>query len=54
MESNETAKVEVKTTVELDVARNAKNNNTVPFQKPVCKDGVCTLTWKPVKPAAAA
>lgn len=52
MDSNEiTVKAEVKKTVELDLVRNAKNN-TVQMQKPVCKDGVCAITWKPVKPAA--
>jgi hypothetical protein len=25
---------------------------TLNLQKPVCKNGVCELVWKPVKPAA--
>ena len=52
MDSKEsTGKAEIKNTVELDLARKAKNN-TVSMQKPTCKDGVCSITWKPIKPAA--
>lgn len=25
---------------------------TLSLAKPECKDGVCTISWKPVKPAA--
>ncbi len=31
-----------------------KDTATVEIRKPECKNGVCSLNWKPVRPTAAA
>lgn len=51
MESKEISKVDDKKLVELDAVRKAKQQQHS-SRKPVCTDGVCTLNWKPIKPAA--
>ncbi len=56
MESNgKNSEAKKAKTVEMGLYRDVKNAEQVAQQKearPICQNGVCMVTWKPVKPAA--